>query len=536
MRPGSMGIARSAIVLHALLALAGLVPLSACTSSPLDDAGSDAGPTSDAPTTPRRTLTFEGETSLTMAPLAERTLRVRLADDRGEPVVGSVIAFALDGAPRSSTLRQLESTTDASGIGSVVLVAGPQPTTFRLRATSRGAAPAAIDISVGTEFGELVVVLEPEVSRRVESYLVRAVADVSCAAVPSAPSGDERRLGVELAETTFPSLSTAAIWTIVARGQTAGGTTVAQGCVEGVRVSATATARAQVAIRDLPLDPTGNYGVTWTLAAGEVARSVRERALDDVVVDGGAALFLDGLRATLLTGALADVELLDRARGAALDERLTLALSEGDANLEASLAPLLDEVAAGFASLSLEGTLRTAGTEPVSPFLARVGTFVLEGLDTRIERLSVVTGRDAVELAGLEVDVGASALWIAAFEARARARSADGLAGVLRDSASCGTLVTFLTREEVLPSCDARCARAGCAAAAELLLERMRATADDSQSVVRFDATLSSRDDDDDLRADTLDGGGDARWESEDGATTTTLETRFSAVRDDALE
>jgi hypothetical protein len=47
--------------------------------------------------------------------------------------------------------------------------------------------------------------------------------------------------------------------------------------------------------------------------------------------------------------------------------------------------------------------------------------------------------------------------------------------------------VTFLAREEVLPACDARCAREGCAAAADLLLERMRATADDSRSVVRFD-------------------------------------------------
>jgi len=202
----------------------------------------------------------------------------------------------------------------------------------------------------------------------------------------------------------------------------------------------------------------------------------------------------------------------------------------------AALAPLVDEVAAGFETLSLEGTLRTGEMEPVSPFLARVGTFVLEGQDTRIERLAVITGRDAMALTGLEIDVGASALWIAAFDARARAHSADGLAGLLRDSASCGTLVTFLAREEVLPACDARCAREGCAAAADLLLERMRATADDSRSVVRFDGTLSTGDDDDDLRVDTLDGEGEARWESQDGATTTTLETRFSAVRDDALE
>ncbi len=535
---GSPILRRAATLLATMLAIAGFP--AGCGLSGVEDAGADAGAPGDAPTAPPRVLTVDGESSLTLAPLAERTLRFQLSDDRRGPVSGSVVSFALDGTPRSSTLRQLDSTTDALGIASVVLVAGPQPTTFQVRATSSGAAPVTIDVSVGTEFGELVVLLEPEVSRGVDSYFVRAVADVPCADVLTTPSGDERRLATELATTTFPSLSTAASWTIVARGQTASGHTVARGCVEGVRVAATAPARASVTVRDLPLDAGGTFGVTWTLEAGGIAAGARERAFETLLGDGGAKLFLDGLHATLEAESLPDADILARARDAALDERLAETLRESGTDLADTLGSIADEVDAGFAGLELVGTVRPGGTILVSPFEVHVGADHLdEMLDASVSRLVPLAGRDAVEIAGLEVRGGAGSLWVAAFEARSRAHSPDGLAAVLRDGSSCGTLVTFLASEALLMSCDARCARTGCSAAAELLVDRMRIAAaelDASSSVIRLDATLAAGDTDDDLRADTLDAEADARWESTDGSRTTSLPTRWSALRDDTLE
>lgn len=499
----------------------------------------DAGITTDAPTTPRRLLTVVGDTNVTLAPLAERTVRFRVGEDSGTPLAGVLVSFALDGLPRSSTLRQLTATTDAMGIASVVLVAGPEATTFRLRATAQSAAPAVVDVSVGTEFGELVVTLEPEVTRNVRSYLVRAVADVPCAEVPSSATGDERTLGTELASTTFPTLSTSASWTIEARGQTAAGTTVARGCVEGLRVSPTAPANARVAVRDLPLDTTGAYGLTWTLSASSLGARARSTTLTAAVGETGAELLLDGLRSSLEASSLAEIDALDRARAAALDARLAEALSASDTTLAATLAPLADEVDTGFGALALESTLRPASMPALSPFVVHVGADpVGEPVEPTAGSITSVVGRDALVVGGLDVPLDVTSLWVAGFRARAAARSADGLVGVLREGASCGTLVTFLAREAVL-TCDARCARDGCAAAAALLdarLAALTAPAGVSGSHVRVDATLETHDDDDDLHADRLEGSAVATWEPGDGAEPTPLDSRWSGLRDDTLE
>lgn len=500
---------------------------------------SDAGVANDAPTTPRRLLDVEGETSITLAPLAERTLRFRVSQEGGGPVADALVTFALDGLPRSSTLRQLGGTTDATGIASVVLVAGPEATTFRLRATTQGAAPAVVDVSVGTEFGELAVTLEPEVTRNVRSYLVRAVADVPCAEVPSSPTGDERTLGIELATTTFPALSTSASWTIEARGQTAAGTTVARGCVEGLRVSPTAPASARVVVRDLPLDTTGAYGVTWSLEASSLGERARSATLTAAVGDTGAEMLLDGLRGSLAATSLGEIDALDRARAASLDARLAEALRTTDTTLATTLAPLADEVDAGFGALALASTLRPASMPAISPFSVQLGADAVGApIEPIAGSLTMAVGRDALLLTGLDVPLAPASLWIAGFRARASARSSEGLVGVIREGASCGTLVTFLTREAVL-SCDARCVREGCAQAAALLdarLEDLAASRDGAASHLRVDAMLDTHDDDDDLRADRLEGDATATWESSDGAESTPLASSWSGLRDDTLE
>jgi hypothetical protein len=152
--------------------------------------------------------------------------------------------------------------------------------------------------------------------------------------------------------------------------------------------------------------------------------------------------------------------------------------------------------------------------------------------------LTMAVGRDALLLTGLDVPLAPASLWIAGFRARASARSSEGLVGVIREGASCGTLVTFLTREAVL-SCDARCVREGCAQAAALLdarLEDLAASRDGAASHLRVDAMLDTHDDDDDLRADRLEGDATATWESSDGAESTPLASSWSGLRDDTLE
>ena len=500
----------------------------------------DAGLPTDAPMVPRRLLTVEGATSLTLAPLAETTLRFRVADEAGGPVEGAVVSFALDGLPRSSTLRQVSGTTDAAGIVWVALVAGPEATTFRLRATTSSAAPAVVDVSVGTEFGELAVTIEPEFTRNVHSYLVRAVADVPCADVPSSPTGDERTLGTELASTTFPALSTAASWTLEARGQTAAGTTVARGCVEGIRVAATAPASTRVVVRDLPLDTSGAFSLTWTLEASPLGARARTETFTAAVGESGAEVLLDGLRDSLAATSVTDLDALDRARAAALDSRLAEELRASRTTLGETLGPFADQIDAGFAALALESTLRPTSLPAFSPFAVRVVTYdVGMALEPLGASVSVATGGDALVVSGLELPMSPRAVWVAAFVTRVGASSSEGLTGVLRDGASCGTLASFLAREAVLAACDARCARGGGEQAAvhlEARLHELAAAPAGATPPLRPDTTLDTHDDDDDLRADRIDGYATVTWEEADGSAPTSLDSRWSALRDDTLE
>lgn len=512
--------------------------LSGCHSEPIDLTG-DAGIGWDAPIIPRRALSFDGEAVVTLAPLAERTLRVRLADEHGAHVGAAVVAFALEGMPRSSTLRALESVTDAQGLASVVLVAGPLPTTFRLRATSVGAAPLLLDVSVGNEFGTLEVTLEREVTRTVSHYLLRAVADVPCASVPSTPSGDERELAPSVTTTTFSTLPTSASWTMEVRGQNAEGATVARGCVEGIRVSSMSPAQASVVVRDLPLDASGPFLTSWALSAASLGTEARSATLSGAITPTGAGLLLDGLGVALAGSSVADAEVLSTARRAGtLDERLAASLRTEGATLEIDLEPLADEADTLFAALRLEGTLEPGSIPRATGFRALSGDLVLmPTLEASVARLSSVPDRDALAVGGLEVKLGAAATWVAAFEARAG--SAGALATALRDGESCASLVSFLAREALLPSCDARCVQAGCGAAAAPLLAALhtQATAfDDRMAIVRYDGVLATHDDDEDLRADRADGDGSARWESIDGMSSTAVSTHVSAERSDAVE
>lgn len=520
-------------------ALTALATLGACSAAGSHDVGADAS-VSDAPAPPARSIVVDGSSSLRLAPLAEATLRLRLLDESGRGVEAERVSFALAGEPRSSTLRQLEASSAADGSVSVVLVAGPLPTTFQVRATATGAAPLLVDVSVGTEFGELEVVVRADVSRPVDAYVVRAVADVPCGELPDA-SGDERRVGTELPSTRFPALSTSAAWTVEVRGVSAAEQVLARGCVEGLRVSASAPARATVEVRDLPLRVDGVYAVSIALAAGALGAEARSMTLGTAIPDTGATLLLDGLREELESRATGDVTSLRVSRAAGLDAQLATELEMVGATLPEILAPLADEVEVGFESLSLAATLRHGATSSLEVSSARAGTAIAEGPYVA-SLLGVDASPETDELAvrGVDVRVGAASVFVAGLIERGRARSVGGFSGHLRDGYACGTMLNVVTRERILSLCDASCVRAGCERAATTLERSMRehaAVLDESHAAIRLDATVSLADRDADLRADETSAEGiAARWEAVDGAAGVTLEARWTGTRDDTLE
>ncbi len=530
-RPLSPGAPR---VLAAVLV--GVLALVGC-DEPRELFVGDAGPAPDAAIVRRRALVPESNGVVTLAPLAERTLRVRLLEDEA-PVAGASIAFALEGSVRSSTLRALEGVTSSDGAASVTLVAGPLPTTFRLRVTASGAAPVVIDVSVGSEFGDLEVTLEPDVTRDVAAYLVQLVADVPCASIPSSPSGgDERTLTSGIVVTTYRSLPTSASWTLSVRGRSEAGVIVARGCAEGIRVSPHATARSSVAVHDLPLDPGGSFALALELDATTATAPVARSLLEASTPARDAALLLDGL-ASALEGSR-DAATLIAARREGLDAQLAAQLEREGSTWAASVSSLATDATDALGSVRLEGTLVVGDPVRVTSLRASAAGSVLPpSFEASLARLASVSGRDAIAISGFDVEVGGASLWLSTLDALAR-RAGSDVAASVREGESCAALVALVESDPRLASCDERCVRGGCAAAADELLrslaERARAL-DDRLKRLRFDATLAMHDDDRDLRADRLDGDVQLFWLSDDGASALELPGRVAADREAPLD
>jgi hypothetical protein len=516
------------------LAWASVVALAGCGLADPFDGGTDAGAV-DAPTTPRRVLEADGPTTVTVAPGAEVTLRVRVRDGTtGRAAAGIPLTYALEGAPRGSTLRMLEGESDDEGRGSVILAAGPVATTFRVRVLAMGAAPLGFDVSVGTEFGELVVNVGPPAHRAVSSYVVRAAADLPCAEVQAAPGGVERTLGTELASTSFAALSTAAAWTVDVRALNGAGLVVARGCVEGVRVSAGGPTELTVPARDVPLDATGGYLVSLGVIAPAVGSEARETVLASVPdAEGTSAALLDALAEELR--ASGDVTPLIAARAAGLDARLRSELEGRGDGWRSELEGLAADADARFATLTLEGTLLQRAGVALSLSRATLGDATRLGpFEATVGGSARVPEEDAQTLTGLALTLPPGTLWVAAL------RGSGDLAARTREGASCTAMVEVVAGELSLDRCDEDCVRAACARASatlETALDTGARAADAVRPALRFDATLSLEDTDQDLRADVL--ASDtlpARWEALDGSARLDASVTVSGLRDAALE
>jgi hypothetical protein len=514
--------------------------LSGCGLAAPYDAGPDAGPV-DAPVVARRTLVAEGPSAVTLAPLAETTLRVRVLDEAtGRPVADAPLTFAIQGAPRGSTLRQLDGVTDGDGRGTVVLLAGPLATTFRVRILTEGAAPLSFDVSVGTEFGELVVTVEPGTRRSVTSYVVRAAADLPCAEVPMAPGGDERTLGTELTSTSFPALSTAAVWSVDVRGTNGAGLVVARGCVEGLRVTPSEPTTVAVPVRDLPLERDGGYTVALSLAAGGAASDARAAVLAPLAGPPARAL-LDALAAELALRGSTELGVLEGARSGGLNSRLDARLETGGLGWAGEVEAIAAELDAGFATLVIEGAFVQRETVRLDAARAIAGEATVSGpFTTRVAEVSAVPGLDEQVVRGVELELGAGSLWLHALEGLAAARHPAGWPGLLEDGPTCDAFGELVRTEAPLASCDDACVRAACRRAAEELRPAIDAAArevDATRSVLRFDATLALTDEDQDLRPDRMGAAGvEARWESTDGSASLPVTLGWTSVRDDTLE
>jgi hypothetical protein len=217
--------------------------------------------------------------SVGVAPSQSTLINFHLLDDRDAPLADRIIQFAIVDDPavagdeaRGSTLSFDRGVTDESGGATLQVIAGPEPTMFRVRASAARAPDLEVLVRVDmaryapVELAPVVVdatASHPEITTAQLSLLE----DTTCASVhfPDVPKG---LLGVRTVPIDVPVLYSAVITTknhaAVAVGLDATGTARAAGCVDvsGSILVVEAPVRVLLPVHLLRLDPAGRYAAT----------------------------------------------------------------------------------------------------------------------------------------------------------------------------------------------------------------------------------------------------------------------------------
>lgn len=463
----------------------------------------------------RRVLEFQTE-PLALSPVTEATLSVRLLDgETSTPVEGADVTFALEGAPLGSTLRHLDAITDAAGVASVVLVAGPNATAFQVRATATYADPALLDVSVGDAFGALSVRVASEQSRLTGPYVVRLHASTSCSATSDATASTSRTLGSDASATTFARLASAVPWTVevIARAPSGSGPAIVRGCTDGVVIDAEQTVETTVAVRDIAYGVEGSYTATWTFdataAIGSLDSALTSIALFGSGTDSDADMLLTAIATELAArGDDAALSTLTSLRASGLDERLAARLVSVGATLGGPLRACADTTATDLASVRLSGPLNLASWNArwtTSDVVA--GTLSLALALDAAESVYALGPSDAISFEALHVGLGAGSLWRAAFLAELdRTLGAASLGDYVAGSAACSATSDLLV-EEGIAACDGTCVVDACTRlgnAASSLVDVLVVAADTNVATLVLAPAGTLADLDGDLAADSI--------------------------------
>lgn len=511
-------------------------------------------------------IVIESATSLALAPSEDASFVARWLDAEGSPVAGRDVSFALEGMPRDATLFSLGGRTDDDGRVAGVVIAGSEIATFRVRVAAPGASPAYVDVAVsGSGFGRLVVSVEGGEGRDIAQRTV-LLHQVSSGAVPcddalTRSEADRSRTTDPTGTVAFNTLPAGGRFTIVARATSAAGVIVAEGCVADVAIEPDVENRASVPLVPRMLGVEGEYEAEIALEGGASPRTAADALLltldASITAQGGdAALLLGALEADLEARSEADALAALRTARASGDaeSQLSLLLEAEAAHPTGALHALVEELVVLHGAIGVRGLLFVAGSTagPVASFTrgdvelsggAEPLVVDLRALGVTARAPMAVRWNDAadelvVDAMRIELPIGRTML--AALEALAVERGAEGVAALAAEAAGCGALATWVADQaEVAPACDEACTLSVCRAALQSELDVITSAAsalDLLRARVVLSGSLATDDGDgnltvDALRADALAG----EWRSADGSAGETVAATFGGDRTSPL-
>lgn len=508
------------------------------------------------------TITILSESVIGLTPRANEVLVARWTDPAGEPVVGGDVSFALEGMPRDSSLFSLVARTDESGEATGTVIAGELPATFRVRVAAPGATSAYVDVAVGAEgFGRLSVTVEGGDARTITRRTVRLHQGsmVRCSDALGRADADRTLTVDESGVVELIALPAGQLFTVVARGENARGTIVAEGCVAGVEIEVDREVRRTIELVARQLGVEGEYDVALELAPSSSFGStidVMTAAVDAAVLAGGgeAALMLDAV----------DAELRERGEVASADalaaERLT---GEPDAELAAKLelataSPpravrgMLEQIETLSASMRIDGTLAIARAAPEGSLASftRGAVTLGAGAPDRVAIDAVALGAelrtpaamrwfgdaDLLQVDEIAIALPLGRLVLAVIDGLATAAGAADAIELLGAHSACTELASWIDeRAGLTTACDETCAAEACARAVESTLTIATDAAapfDEVRARMAVAGALTSEDVDGDLVADALRADAlSVAWSSADGSDTEALEASLAGTR-----
>ena len=331
----------------------------------LDGGSSDAA----SPAATRR-LSIVGDPVLSLRSAEEARLMVRLTDREGLPMAGQGVRFALDGRAHDSTLTKLSVATDADGVAHTTLVAGTAIAAFRVRASAVDAASVAFDVAIGNAgFGRLSVVPIYGGEREFARVLAGVFVDASCSDDRARREEGDRVQVLEDQEEDveilrFLGLPVGISYAVTVRGESADGTLVAWGCIDGVGVSEGLSSQVTVAMEDLSLQLEGSYDTSVVVQSPQTANAVAaawNRAQDDWVTTSEAATLLDTVEDHLRSTSSDDADDFAAARSEAGDASYQAALEGAMAGIYRGFDAAIQRAVLNLRHVGVTGTLRVSG-------------------------------------------------------------------------------------------------------------------------------------------------------------------------------
>ena len=202
---------------------------------------------------------------LQLETLAVGTLTVKLTK-KDVPVAGEDVSFTVVGDAKGSRLSALKARTGESGEATVEVIAGGEPVAFEIQIETKYTNPLSAEVIVSGQAVEPAT-LEVQIAwpDQASTPLVAAYVDVrddgtTCSDAITWPSAGN-------ADATVTDLSQKAVFenrrggttvTVIVSGHTSV-TRVAEGCVDGVMLTAGETTTVTVTLQPRPRDLTGAY-------------------------------------------------------------------------------------------------------------------------------------------------------------------------------------------------------------------------------------------------------------------------------------